>query len=296
MVNIQGLLERYIPSISERVFNSFVAKLQNKAFTIRPEWGLSPAPSLKNGIPVVSDTIVSALESKAVLPVTGLKRVIGPSSVELKDGTILEVDTIIFCTGYRNNFSIIQGEFDPTAKTTPEWAKAPFSNGRCLPRLYQGVFSLEAPDSLAFLGGVGYPAGAFQIYDLVMMVITQVWKGKSSLPSVEEMAAQVDRRHAELCRRAHAGPVNPAFFSQSEWISWANPIAGTGLDVYLGWGREAWKLWWKDPELYRLLARGLFSPHVFRALPGKRKKWDGAREELIRINRAVKEQQKMKRS
>ena len=287
IVAFQGFMDRNFPNLAERFFTFMVKKMQNGAFNIRPEWKLSPAPSLKHALPIVSDNLISMLESGEVESVVGLKEVIGPNEVQLDDGTRLTVDTIIWCTGYKATFALLDPAVDPTRHTTSDWAAAPGSKGKPLPRLYQNVFSLDYPESLAFMGCVGFATGAFPLYDLASMTVAQVWKGNSRLPPQEEMEHAVDRHHTWICGIAKEGPVIPVWVKQHEWMAWANKTAGTGVDEYLGWGWKAWQFWLTDRAFAKLLLNGIYTPHLFRVFDGKRKKWEGARAEIERVNRLV---------
>ncbi|WYZ46684.1 hypothetical protein EsH8_IX_000909 [Colletotrichum jinshuiense] len=284
---VQVVLERLFPKLSEKLFNAFAKSMQDGAFDMRPEWKLAPAPSLKTGVPIISDELVPALESGKVESVSGISKVIGPNKVELTDGRVLEVDAIVYCTGYKHSFSLLDPKADPTTKTTPEWAAAKGSRGKPLPRLYQNVVSLEYPDSLAFMGCVAFPTGAFVIYDLASMAVAQIWKGSSKLPPKEEMELAVDKHHAWICDLARQNTVHPQIVNAHEWSAWADRTAGTGVDKYLGWGWEGWKYWLQDRSFCNLLMGGVYSPHIYRYFEGKRKRWDGAREEIEKINKIV---------
>ena len=292
---ISGFLEIYLPRVSEFLFNTMLKKLQDKAFNIRPEWKFLPAPSVKHAVPIISDNLVDLLESGDIESVEGLKRVTSHNEVELDDDTRLEVDTIIWCTGYKTDFSLLDRSVDPTRHTTPEWDAAIGSRGKPLPRLYQNVFSLDYPMSLAFMGCVAFATGAFPLYDLASMAVAQVWKGTSPLPSTREMNSAVDKQHSFICAIAKQGSAVPGWVRQGEWVVWANATAWTGVDEYLGWGLKAWKFWLQDRAFYRLLMDGVHTPFSWRVFDGKRKKWDGARAEIERVNRSVEEMKRNKK-
>lgn len=133
--------------------------MQDKSFKIRPEWRFEHAGK----VPVVSDTLIPCLEDGSISSVAGIRRILGATEVELQDGTRLEVDAIIWCTGYTSDFSMIEPRFDPTCRPQ-QWLDASGSNGKSLFRLYHNVFSLEKPGSLAFLGNVSITLGGFPIF------------------------------------------------------------------------------------------------------------------------------------
>ncbi|KAF5499797.1 Monooxygenase aurF [Colletotrichum fructicola] len=292
-VTWQRVFERFFPSLVEKLFNNFGKRLQDEAFNIRPEWKLSPAPSLKKYLPLITDNLIDSLESGAVLSVEGVSGVVGPNKVELTDGKVIKVDTIIYCTGYMSDFSLLDPKYDPTRETTPDWAAARGSRGKPLPRLYQGVFSLSHPHSLAFQGAVALTMGQFQINDLSSMAVTQVWKGRSALPPQEEMEQAVDKHHAWIVEPAQEGSVLPQTVNPYQWADWANQTAGTGVNEYLGWGWKGWKFWFQEPRFCSVLMGGVYSPHIYRVFDGKRKRWGGARTEIERLYKVANEKPKV---
>ncbi|KAJ0362175.1 hypothetical protein COL26b_013433 [Colletotrichum chrysophilum] len=280
---VQAFLEYFFPKASESLFNRVVKGLQDNNFKIRPQWNLSPAPSLKITSPVVSDEIIPALERGDVESVAGIGKVTG-DEVELTDGRLLQVDAIVYCTGYKADFSILDPKDDPANMPNPEWVAAKGARGKPLPRLYKNVLSEKHPDSLAFMGCVAFATGAFQLYDLAAMAIVQIWKGSSPLPSTEGIARSIDGQHAWTVALAKERNVMPAVVNGIEWTAWADRTAGTGVDEYLGWGWKGWKFWLQEPRFCSMLMGGIYSPHMYRYFDGKRKKWDGAREEIERLN------------
>ncbi|RKL20363.1 hypothetical protein BFJ68_g3069 [Fusarium oxysporum] len=283
---LMGMFENTFPHLYEIIFNSICKKMQDNAFKIRPEWGLSPADSVLHTLPVVSDNLIPLLESGDITSVPKIKRVTGPREIELTDDTRLDVDTIIWCTGYKGDFSLVDPSVDPTRNTTPKWAEAIGSRGKPLPRLYQNVFSLDYPDSLAFMGNLLVATSAFPNSDLCTMAIAQIWRGNSPLPSIDEMNRATDKQHELICKLANEGSVSPGWLRQADWLAWADKAAGAQVYEHLGWGLKGWRLWWNDRALYRMLMDGIFTPFVWRVFDGegKRKKWDGAREAIEKVN------------
>ncbi|CAH0044434.1 unnamed protein product [Clonostachys solani] len=292
-INILGFLETNFPSVFEFMTDKGLGKMSSSAFKFDPEWRIVPAPSIRNALPVISDNIVDLFRNGKVQPIShGVKQVVGSNEVEMDDGTKVDVDTIIWCTGYKHTFKILDAAVDPTRNTSPEWEAAMGSRGKPLPRLYRNVFSLEHPQSLAFLGCVAFATGAFPLYDLATMSIAQIWKGSSALPSTEEMNLAVDAQHKITIQIAKTGSAHPGWVNQKEWLTWANDVAGTGLNERLGWGWAGWKFWFQNRRLYSMLVDGIFTPHILRLFDGKRKKWDGANEEIERVNRSVQDMKK----
>lgn len=287
-INIQGMLEKHVSSSAmEKLINKKAKEIMVKSFgDIDPDWNLSAGPSIKVSPPVVSDTLISHLQSGKVRSVSGIKKIKGPTLVELNDGEEVEVDAIICCTGFRNDFSILDRRFDPSVDPPTAWRNAPGAKDRPLPRLYQNVFSLDKPDSLAFVGCVWFATGAFGLADIASMCIAQVWAGKSTLPPAEERSRWMDRQTERMVGLAHRGTPPVASVSQPEWLRWADETAGAGMFDRMGWGRKGWCFWWTDRALYKMMMDGVLTSASWRVFDeGKRRPWPEAREEIIRLNR-----------
>ena len=54
-------------------------------------------------------------------------------------------------------------------------------------------------------------------------------------------------------------------------------------------GLEGMRFWLQDRSFYKLLKDGIHTPFVWRVFNGKRKKWDGARVGIEKVNRGVVE-------
>ncbi|RMZ85640.1 hypothetical protein DV737_g619, partial [Chaetothyriales sp. CBS 132003] len=286
-----------------------ILKLQNTAFTLKPEWRINPAPSIIHMVPTISDTLVPSLESGHIQSVESIKKVRDGTLVELADGKLVEVDAIIYCTGYHVDYSIV-GEFDPFLDTrhtdlsddSSEQSELPASSlskpvrlEPPIPRLYQNLLSLAHPDSLAFLGTAAIQAAIFPLYDLATMAIGQLWKpGAQQLPPRSEMNGWV-RKHLAWAETIRArGPFNSRLVFAPDWEAWMESTAGTRVSEYLGYGPSGWAYWVKDRKFCNLLMDGLYTPHIHRLFDsrGKRKTWDGAREAIIKINDAINKTEK----
>lgn len=258
--------------------------MQNEAFNLKPEWGLDNPPPFPHKLPIIGDGFYDLLVSEAVSLVPGLKRV-HASTVELTGGEILEVDIIIFAIGYNKSYSLL-GPYDPSRNMPQAWKDAQGSMGRPLPRLYQGIFSLDFPDSLAYSEHVGSTLSATINADIASMALAQVWLGTSKLPSIEEMERNADKQNKMAIAMAINGEIyDPATVDRLEWNLWADKAAGLGIQDRLGNGWKAWWLWLTDDRLYKTLLDGKFVPQVYRIFDeGKRKSWKDARESFLKFN------------
>ncbi|CEJ62747.1 hypothetical protein PMG11_11238 [Penicillium brasilianum] len=190
-------LAAYFPDFAERLMIRTLEKLQNTVFNIPSEWDLKPVPLLRHALPIITDDLVVELEAARAMSVPKIKRVIGKGAVQLEDDTVLdEIDAIVFCTGYhKTDWALVGDELDPTRHTTPRWGSANCSTNHQLPRLYQNIFSLDRPHSLAYIGVFSGLISGFTMSDLASMALAQVWKGNSALPSAAEMNNHVNMHH-----------------------------------------------------------------------------------------------------
>jgi dimethylaniline monooxygenase (N-oxide forming) len=292
---MQATAEKCIPpQLLSRIVSRKVRGIMKTAFgDIDPSWRLDPAPPLDVSVPVVSDTLIDHLRAGDVRSAPGVRRIVSPNKIELDDGTTIEADALICCTGYKNDFRILDSRFDPSARPSSEWTSSPGAKGRPLPRLYRNVFSLDQPDSLAFVGCVWFATGAFCLADLTSMCIAQVWAGKSSLPPAREMSRWADAQERRICSLAQRGSPIPTSVPQREWLLWADRTAGMGVFDSLGWGCTGWRFWWRERELCRYMMDGTLTAATWRVFDkGKRKPWEGARAEIVRVNEAAREEER----
>ncbi|RDW64519.1 flavin-containing monooxygenase [Aspergillus mulundensis] len=296
----------YVPSL----YNWSVLQLQNKLCPVLPEWKLNDnLPPFTQRLPLINDSLVPAMHEGKIIPVANLATILDAHTVRLADGTTIpDLDAIIFCTGYRPDFSILgayEAQFTrPYRGHVPDDQGSSSSPAKQLPRLYQNIFSLEYPDSLAYICGVGFQMPVFHVYDLATMALAQVWKGAAQLPSGETMRAQAERHYEWLLERERWGngntngndngtvrrSVHTDLVQAPEWYRWVNETAGTGVYEKLGYGAEGWRFWWWEREFCGTLMHGMFSPHTYRLFEGgRRKRWDGARDEILRVVREIEE-------
>jgi dimethylaniline monooxygenase (N-oxide forming) len=122
----------------------------------------------------MADALWGHLQSQFAEPVPSIRRIIGPHSVELENGHILDnIDSIIYCTGYHFNIpdGLIAEEIHP------------YSNGSVEkpPNLYRNIFPLHRDqlirNSITFLGQGAFIFPSFVQSELGAMAISPIWKG-----------------------------------------------------------------------------------------------------------------------
>ncbi len=213
-----------------------------------------------------------------------MRRFVGDSKVELIDNTVLEVDTVILCTGYEPDFSLTP-DFSPLESWEEKKAS---KNQTPLARLYQNIFPPEYADSLAYMNYVALTDGAITVIDVAAMAIAQVWKGGFALPSEQEMNAEIDKHHEWVRSLGRDDSVYTGIVRPGPWYAFLNRAAGTGVDENLGYGWEGWKFWMRERKLSGLMLKGVMTPFMYRVFEGRRKKWEGSKEAIFHANEHVK--------
>ncbi|KAH6644981.1 putative dimethylaniline monooxygenase [Truncatella angustata] len=248
-----------------------------------PVWRLEPFPSVFLSLPSSSETLIPALRDGSLTSLWGLKRFVGPRSIEFDDGTIIEdVDAVICSTGYKGDFGVV-----------PFLEKSRPANyhGEELARLWMNMFPTQYADSLCMLCHSSYgKSNGFSFCDVQSMAVSNVWRGIHPLPLRREMEKWVDEHQEWLATRWRLDDkIDTSMVRTWEFQNWIHEAAGTGMDN-LGWGWKGWRFWFKDPKMSYLMNNGIDTAHAFRFFEtGKRKTWSGARDAIIHMNGLVKQ-------
>lgn len=199
----------------------------------------------------------------------------------MEDGTRLEgVDAIIACTGYDASFGIcseVVSYSEPSADTMP------------LPNLYRNIFPAEHADSIAFVSYLIVMDSATLTRELASMAVAQIWAGKSSLPTREDMNRIVGEHQAWFRQKAAAEPLPQyeGIVDPYVWTHFVDEAAGTGIYEHFGWTLKGILFTLQEPMLYLQMIWGTNSPHMYRLFDmGKRKPWAGARDAILAANEA----------
>ncbi|KAF7973664.1 hypothetical protein HWV62_14638 [Athelia sp. TMB] len=281
LIDIKYGLSAVSPALSEKFFNTVIQSLTNKAFSLKKEWAIHPPPSFLTHQPTVSDNLASCLSDGTIISTPNIARFTGPSTVQFVDGTAVEADVVICCTGFTRDFSLVPA-LQP--KVADAWSKLPNSDKQSLPRLFQNVFPVAHRDSIAFMNGFSYPTGFMWIADLASMAVAQVWKGTAALPAPAAMNKAIDAHHAWLVGLAEKDTVASDLVHEQSWLQWMHDAAGTGINENLGYGTTGLWHWAREPRLTSMIMGGVESPFVLRLFEGKRKAWEGARQAIVDIN------------
>ncbi|KAL9254293.1 Flavin-containing monooxygenase FMO GS-OX-like 1-like protein [Drosera capensis] len=135
----------------------------------------------------------------------------GDGKVTFQDGSAVHADTMLHCTGYNYDHSFLKTNGSIT-----------IDDNRVGP-LYKHVFPPDLSPGLSFVG-LPHKTILFLMMELQSRWIAQVLSGKVSLPSKENMIADIDcyfRQMEELKRPIHQTHFlfNPEEFGYLDWIA-----------------------------------------------------------------------------
>ena len=195
-----GLLARLPWRVRQTVAQAMLAL----AVGTPQSYGL-PAPThgLFQNHPTISDTILHRITHGEVRPVTGIARFDG-ERVVLTDGSVEDVDVIVWATGYRVTIPFLTDEYlGADAETMP---------------LYHRVVHLDDP-SLMFTGLMQSTGAALPVVEAQARLVAAHLSGSYALPSAEEQRRSVQRSFDAAVQRW--GPVK-------------RPAMRVDFDAYLG--------------------------------------------------------------
>ena len=275
---------------------------QRAAKRVKKDWRLTPCPSMAHEHPAVQESFIPALYSGEILSVRGFKSFVGGSQVLLDDDSIIEVDVVIFCTGYAFDFSIMpELEMDGACglplttarRISQENAAETADEDGCptdrrkqtpLPRLYHMMFPPRYASSVAFLSWMAPQENVWCVCELASMAVAQIWAAEASramglgevpsnyrkpalLPSVDEMNAQVDNYHSWWRRECSREPsIRQGFVRAHSFYRFLHDMAGTGMYDKLDhiMSGRGWRLRWEDKRMYKCLVKGPMNSYAWR--------------------------------
>ncbi|KAG8360381.1 hypothetical protein FVEN_g2255 [Fusarium venenatum] len=334
VLRLKYLMDYYLPNLSKWATDKFmINKMISDASRHEPdsdsisekqrlkmagkrvwgEWRLVPCPSMAHRNPAVQEGIFPAFHNKDIIPTQGFMEFAGEDTVLLADGTIVEVDAVIFATGYRHDFSIMpelqmNGAAGMKLQTAEMTEKEPNVEDEAqqpdLPRLYQMIFPPKRAFSIAFLSWLAPQENVWCVCELASMAVAQVWTAESTLkqkdnlpasyrpysilPPEKEMEVEVDSYQTwwrKEWRTDHS--IMEGYVRGHSFYHFLHEMAGTGLYSHINHpiSFTGWWLWWKDRNLWRWLAKGPMNSYSWRLfdtnpddIPGcGRRAWRGAR-------------------
>ena len=300
------LLKPYISGFSLEA-TMLDKEMQKQWPELDPVWRILPAPPMSQTPGASNDDFIPSLANGSVISINDIKSftsngimvndVTTPTSkdqpdVDHENGSVVQVecDAVIFCTGTMFDFSNLSAEIDPTCYPTPEWDANPYRAQLPFSRLYKGFLHPSYPDCIAFLAvWGGFHFSAFVNADMHTQAIAQLWSGGYPMPSQSEIDSWCDESYRKSLDKIKTNRINRLSPQgiQGNFATWLCEVTGNGVHDYLGWSLKAWKFWWNERQLYRLIMDGVLAPYVYRLFDGRengRKKWDGARDAIMREN------------
>ncbi|KAJ7512020.1 putative dimethylaniline monooxygenase [Mycena galericulata] len=280
---INAFLQKNFPNAARHISDLALGLLLRQTWgKLDPSWRLQPCPSVLLSLPASSEIIIPALRDGSLTSLHGLKRFVGPRSIEFDDGTVLDdVDAVICATGYSADFSVAPF----LEKSRPD-----DYGGEDIVRLWNNLFPPRYADSICVLAFSAYGKNnGFSFCDVASMAVSNVWRGVHALPCREEMERDVDAHQAWVASRWRLDDkVDVSMVKQWVYQGFLHDAAGTGMEN-LGWGWQGWKFWLQDPKMSYMMNNGVETAHAYRFFEtGKRKTWPGAREAIVHMNEAVK--------
>ena len=167
------------------------------------EYGVAEADhKVGHAHPTVSDEIHDRLAAGVVIPKPNIRELRG-DKVLFEDGSEVEADVIIYCTGYKVSFPF----FDEQLISAP---------ANDLP-LYRRTFHPEI-EGVYFLG-LAQPLGAIMpMAEQQSKWIATLLRGEYALPPVEEMRAEIDAAREAHARRFYSSKRHTMEVDFDEWM------------------------------------------------------------------------------
>ncbi|KAI0967297.1 FAD/NAD(P)-binding domain-containing protein [Xylaria arbuscula] len=295
-LRLKYFLDNLIPWLTWPFADRYMIKRMIKQ-RLREDWHLLPCASVAQVHPAVQEDYIPALRREEIIPLQAFRDFSDESHVLLCGGNIVEVDAVIFCSGYEMDFSIIpeldmNGAVGVPLKTAGEYSKSRSalsgSGTRLpnLPRLYKMIFPPKWASSIAVLSYQAPQESVWCVSELAAMAVAQIWaaetfKESSSttpqanikvqpavLPSEKAMNAEVDAYHAWF-RKAweeNSSVRNGYVAHAHDFYRFLHTSAGTGLYDHIDhmFSGRGWRLWWNDRELWTWIAKGPMNSYSWR--------------------------------
>ncbi|XP_075688325.1 dimethylaniline monooxygenase [N-oxide-forming] 2-like isoform X2 [Rhinoderma darwinii] len=217
--------------------------------------GLEPKFRLKH--PIVNDYLPSQILQGSIKVKPSIKS-FSETSVTFEDGTVTDVDEVIFATGYSSTFPFLDDDIIKLNNNDVS--------------LYKYVFpiNLEKP-TLALLGLVQPLGPIMPTVEIQARWATRVFKGASQLPSVKDMENYCTKSKESNNKWFGVGR---AQVLQTHYIDYINNISRE-----IGIHPNMIYLFLTDPRLAWQVFFGPCTPYQLRlAGPGK---WSGARNAIL---------------
>jgi hypothetical protein len=150
------------------------------------DYGLpTPDHRLGDAHPTISDAILSRIGHGEVVPKPNIAELLG-GQVRFTDGSVVDADVIVYCTGYKVTFPFFDEDF----------ISAPDND---LP-LYRRVFKPDVPN--VFFMGLLQPLGAIMpLAEAQGEWVAEYLRGEYRLPADGDMRRDIERERQQMFKR-----------------------------------------------------------------------------------------------
>ncbi|XP_023284966.1 dimethylaniline monooxygenase [N-oxide-forming] 2-like [Seriola lalandi dorsalis] len=221
-------------------------------------YGLKPRHRLLDRRPLINDDLPGRILQGALVMKPNLKGFVD-SGVVFEDGTVEEnIDAVVFCTGYKGNFSFLP----PALSEGPDGEMT----------LYKRLFppSLQRP-TLAIMGLFQTKGPIMPIVEMQARWAVKVFTGLSHLPSKKKMLEVIE---SERKRNMNSYPCPRQAALQVDYIPYLDFMA-----KQVGVRPNFLILLLRDPVLWVKVVFGPCTPYQYRLTgPGQ---WAGARHAIL---------------
>ncbi|XP_043860084.1 dimethylaniline monooxygenase [N-oxide-forming] 2-like [Dromiciops gliroides] len=220
-------------------------------------YGLVPENKCLMKEPIVNDDLPSRILCGAIKIKTTVKELTETSAI-FEDGSIEDIDVIIFATGYKFAFPFLD---ESIVKVEHNQVK-----------LYKYVFPPNLEKStLAFIGLIQPLGSIFPTSELQARWVTRVFKGLCTIPSESTMRASIETRkekRVELFGKSQSQTLQTTHIDYLDELATEIGVKPNILSIFI-----------KDPKLALKLYFGPCNPYQYRLDgPGK---WKEARNAIF---------------
>ncbi|XP_062919872.1 flavin-containing monooxygenase 5-like isoform X2 [Mobula hypostoma] len=242
----------FFPSLT----TSLIQRMLNNRFD-HANYGLQSTHSLYSQHPAVNDDLPNRILSGRVLVKPNVKQLTESAAI-FEDGTVEDIDVVIFATGYSFAFPFLN---ESVIKVNRNHAT-----------LYKNVFppQLEKP-TLAIIGLIQALGSIIPVSEMQARWATRVFKGSAKLPCANNIMADISEKKEKRAKRYITSQRHTI---QVDFIPYMDEIA-----ELIGVKPNIKHLLFSDPQLAFHVFFGPCSPYQFRLMgPGK---WPKARETIL---------------
>ncbi|KAI1300206.1 Flavin-containing monooxygenase 5 [Halotydeus destructor] len=235
---------------------------------VDPErFGMKPSSAPLENAPLITDTLIYQLISKTLLLKSEIAEV-KAASVIFKSGEEVEVDCILFCTGFDIKCPFIKD--DALTKNIIDEHNQIGLFKNLIPH------NVKIPGSLMFLGLVVVMGPQWTPLEMQSRFAASVISGKIKVPARDEMQSALDQKRVDMKRLYKSGKPSKTYLIQEyiEYMDWFAEQLGCKPNI------KRYML--TDPKLFRAIVFGPFTAAQYR-LSGPQS-WPEARDAILGVD------------